>query len=151
MNIVTLEDGSKWMIDVAFGGDGATKPIPLVSGHVTRNIGTQDRRLIRDHISQQVDKGADKKLWIYQYRNGPEKGWNRFYAFPEIEVLPEDFAVMNWSTGSNPLSFQTFTMLVVLFLRRGKEDGSGEEEVYGKRMLVNGIVKENLGGKTKVV
>lgn len=30
VNLVTLPDGTKWMTDVGFGGDGATKPMPLV-------------------------------------------------------------------------------------------------------------------------
>ena len=38
---------------------------------------------------------------------------------------------------------QSYTPLVVKFLRRGGE-------VYGKVMLVNGLVKENHGGKTFV-
>jgi hypothetical protein len=27
----------------------------------------------------------------------------------------------------------------------------GEMEIYGKRMLVNGVVKDNLGGKTQII
>ena len=38
-----------------------------------------------------------------------------------------------------------------MFLRRLSKDAAGGSEIYGKRMLVNGVVKENLGGKTKVV
>jgi len=39
-NLVTLSDGTKWMIDVGFGGDGVTKLLPLVPVQITRNIGT---------------------------------------------------------------------------------------------------------------
>ena len=152
MNIVTLQDGTRWMVDVGFGGDGATRPTPLIDGHVTCNIGTQDIRLTRDFIPSQTERTSERKLWIYQYRNSPEKPWNSFYAFSDqVEFVPADFNVMNWYTGSAPESFRTFTVLIVKFLRRLKEDGSEEEEVYGKRMLVNGVVKENLGGKTTVV
>lgn len=38
-----------------------------------------------------------------------------------------------------------------MFLRRSSEDAAGGQEIYGKRMLVNGLVKENLGGKTNIV
>jgi hypothetical protein len=58
---------------------------------------------------------------------------------------------MNWFTGNNKRSFQTSTVLIVKFLRRPTEKDSSEEEIFGKRMLVNGIVKENLGGRTRVV
>ena len=152
VNIVTLSCGTKYMLDVGFGGDGATKPLPLVSGHAVPNIGTQEIRLVHDHIPPQVDRSERTKLWIYQYRNVPTQDWNSFYAFPEMEFLESDYYIMNWYTGSSPTSFQTFTCLVIKFLRRRKEGGEeGEEEIFGKRMLVNGTVKENLGGKTKVV
>ena len=68
-----------------------------------------------------------------------------------IEFLPADFRVMNSYTGSDPESFQTFTVLIVKFLRRTREGESEGSEIYGKRMLVNDTVKENLGGKTNVV
>lgn len=141
------------MVDAAFGGDGATKPLPLVDGHVTRNIGTQDVRLVRDFIPGQTDRSSDaRKLWIYQYRNGPEREWNAFFAFSDaVEFLPADFHVMNTYTGEHAESFQTFMVLVVKFLRRAKGDGSGKEEIFGKRMLVDGVVKENVGGRTEVV
>ena len=152
VNIVTLPDGTRWMVDVGFGGDGASKPIPLTAGHVTRNIGTQDIRLVRDFIPGQTEQTPERKLWIYQYRNSSDKPWNSFYAFSDlVEFLPADYHIMNWYTGSHPESFQTFTALVVMFLRRPNEEVPGDEEIYGKRMLVNGTVKENLGGKTKVV
>lgn len=139
------------MVDVGFGGDGATAPIPLVEGYVTCNMGSQDVRLVRDHIPQQVARSSETKLWIYQYRNRPDLPWNSFYAFAEFEFLPPDFEIMNWYTGSNPESAQTFTVLVVSFLKRANADAPGGQEVYGKRMLVDGTVKENLGGRTHVV
>jgi len=67
VNIVTLSDGSRWTVDVGFGGDGATRPLPLVEGHVTRNLGTQDVRLVRDFIPEQTQRSdPERKLWIYQ-------------------------------------------------------------------------------------
>jgi arylamine N-acetyltransferase len=141
------------MIDVAFGGDGASKPLPLVPGHITRNIGTQDIRLVRDWIPMQTNRSSeDRKLWIYQYQNGEDKVWNSFFAFSDaVEFLPADYHIMNCYTGGSAESFQTYTVLVVQFLRREDQDGSGEAGVYGKRMLAGGVVKENLGGKTQVV
>jgi arylamine N-acetyltransferase len=152
VNLVTLADGSRWMVDVGFGGDGATKPIPLVEGTITRNLGSQDIRLMRDFVPGQTDRSSpEKKLWIYQYRNGSEMEWNSYYAFPDLEFLSPDYTVMNWWTSTSPESFQTFTVLITLFLRRPNSEVPGHEEIYGKRMLVNGTVKENLGGRTKIV
>jgi arylamine N-acetyltransferase len=138
------------MLDVGFGGDGATKPVPLIENHPIHNLGTQEIQLIKDHIPAQANRSEYTKLWIYQYRNGKEQPWNSFYAFPETEFLQADYEVMNWYTGSNPTSFQTFTCLVVKFMR-GRKEGEEDEEILGKRMLVNDTVKENLGGKTKIV
>jgi arylamine N-acetyltransferase len=151
VNIVTLSDGTKWMVDVAFGGDGATKPMPLVENNVLQNLGTQEIRLVKDHIPAQVDRRPETRMWVYQYRNSAVQDWNSFYAFYEVEFTEADYKVMNWFTGHSPDSPQTWGLLVIKFLRRPKEGSDGSYEVFGKRMLVDGVVKENLGGKTQVV
>lgn len=56
MNIVTLPDGTKWHLDVGFGGDGATKPLPMVSGHVTQNLGSQEVRLVHESLPHSSQK-----------------------------------------------------------------------------------------------
>jgi arylamine N-acetyltransferase len=153
VNIVTLPSGEKYVLDVGFGGDGATKPLPLISGHVTQNLGTQEIRLIYDTIPQQVDQS--KKLWIYQYRNSTSQEWNSFYCFPEFEFLSQDFEIMNYytSTSQGETNFQTRRVLIVRFLRGKREEDEGDERegIVGKVMLVNGEVKRNDGGKTRVV
>jgi len=148
VNIVTLPSGSKYMLDVGFGGDGATKPLPLISGHITQNLGSQQVRLLHGTIPQQLDQS--QKLWIYQYRNREEQEWNSFFAFPETEFLPMDFEVMSFYTSQHQggTNFQTRTVLVIRFLLGERE---GREEVVGKVMLVNGDVKRNDGGRTRVV
>lgn len=90
-------------------------------------------------------------MWIYQYRNSPAQAWNSFYAFHEIEFTAEDFDVMNWYTGHSPDSPQLAGVLAIKFLKRQKQEEKGPAEIFGKRMLVGGTVKENLGGKTNVV
>ena len=116
-----------------------------------------------EFIPEQVHRVPGQEQWVYQYRNGGEGAWNSFYAFPGVEFTEADFKVMNWYTGSYEESFQTYTVLIVKFLRRKRgvggaggegEKGYGEEEeqeIYGKRMLVGGVVKENTGGKTRIV
>lgn len=151
VNIVTLADGSQWHCDVGFGGDGATKPLPMVSGHVVNNLGTQEVRLLHGTIpaTQQLDQS--KKLWIYQYRNAPEQEWNAFYAFPETEFTAADFEVMNFYTSQSfaPTNLQTRTVLCIRFL--SEPSGSGRV-VVGKIMMVDGEVKRNDGrGRTTVL
>lgn len=151
MNIVTLSDGTKFSLDVGFGGDGPTTPIALVHDQPKTNLGSQEVRLVRDWIPTQLHRTEATKLWIYEYRNSVDQDWNAFYAFGETEAMEADFHNLNWYTGSHPESFQTFTCIIVKFLRRPVSEDSEDQEIFGKRMLVNGVVKENLGGKTKVV
>lgn len=138
------------MVDVGFGGDGATIPVPLVDGLVHHNLGTQDIRLIKTILPFQT-KGSLGPRWVYQYRNGADQEWNSYYAFAEFEFTEPDFEVMNCYVSTMPGSFQTRAPVIVLFLRRKNEDAPGNEEIYGKVMLANNVVKRNLGGKTDAV
>jgi arylamine N-acetyltransferase len=158
VNIITLPTGEKWVSDVSFGGDGPTKPLPLITPTspsnefpypITTNLGPQEVRLIHSNIPSQ--QNSEPKFWIYQYRNSPTQEWNSFYAFSAIEFFRSDFEVMNYFTstfrgGSN---FQTERCLIVKFLK-GRVEGKEEESIVGKVMLVGGEVKRNDGGKTRV-
>ncbi|KAF9888068.1 N-terminal acetyltransferase [Aspergillus nanangensis] len=159
----------KFSVDVAFGGDGPTNPMPLVEQHeqheqqpsrhapIIPNLGPQEVRLLQSAFPKQSLKAP--RHWIYQYRNGADKPWNSFYCFTENEFFQEDFEVMNWFT-STAISTHRLAVLVVRFLRRDEklrfEEGSElpeeeEVEIVGKVMLVNNVVKVNWGGKTTVV
>ncbi|KAI1815819.1 cysteine proteinase [Poronia punctata] len=148
VSIVDIE-GSKYHVDIAFGGDCATLPMPLIPGLVHSNIGTQQIRLMRDWIPTQTKRTEATKLWIYEYRNGEDMEWNQFYAFAEIEFMHNDWEVVNTYASTSPLCWQTKTVIAIKFLRRA--DADGREQIYGKRMLVNELVKENLGGRTSVI
>ncbi|KAF5708497.1 arylamine n-acetyltransferase 2 [Fusarium globosum] len=152
VNVVTLPDNSRWVMDASFGGDGPTQPMPLVEGAEWVNMGTQDARLIKDFIPGQTELTSGRRLWIYQCRNSRDQPWTSFYAFSHsVEWLPADFEISNCYTGTSPRSFQTTTVLIVKFLLRESKTSPTGEEIYGKRMLVNDVVKENPGGKTKVL
>lgn len=139
-------------MDASFGGDGPTQPMPLAEGAEWRNLGTQEARLIKDFIPGQTELTSGRRLWIYQCRNSPDQPWISFYAFSHsVEWLPADFEISNCYTGTSPRSFQTTTVLIVKFLLRESKTSPTGEEIYGKRMLVNDVVKENPGGKTKVL
>lgn len=145
---MTLPDGARWVSDVAFGGDGPTEPIELKHGATIANLGTQSARLVRGFTPSQTEKDdPDRAMWIYECRNGAEAPWNAFYCFSDkVEWSAVDFGVSNWYASCCPKSFLRDMILVVKFLRR-----EGEGQVYGKRILTNGTVKENLGGKTRLV
>lgn len=142
MNIVTLEGGEKYSVDVGFGGDGATKPLPLISGQAINNLGTQEIRLLRDSMPGSSE--PDQKVWIYQYRNSRDQEWNSYYAFPELEFLDSDLEQMNYWTTTFEGSFQIKTTLAVKFIRT-------EDAIVGKAMMQNGTIKRNMGGKTEII
>ncbi|KAK0755021.1 arylamine N-acetyltransferase 2 [Schizothecium vesticola] len=148
------DSGQRYVLDAGFGGDGPTQPMPLVEGLVHHNsVGTQEVRYSRGWLggkSRFVPPGDDRRLWIYEYRNGVEKGWNAFYAFDaDFEFLEGDFGVMSHYTSTAEASFQTRAVLVVRFLRGEGEDGG--VRVKGKVMMAGPVVKRNLGGKTEVI
>jgi len=145
--IITFEDGARFISDVAFGGDGPTTPLPLLETNVTLNLGTQENRYICDTIPQNSPRkfSTPQKYWIYQYRNSPKHEWNSFYCFTESEFLIGDFNVMNWYTSAGK-TFQRTLILVIKFFR-----ADDELKINGKIMLVNDVVKRNMGGKTEVV
>lgn len=148
--IITFASGEKYVSDVAFGGDGMTYPLPLVEGNVTTNLGTQENRYVYDVLEQNPLRRFSKpqKYWIYQYRNKPSDAWNAFYCFTEDEYLIGDYDVINWYT-SQGKTFQRVLMLIIKFIR--DESKLGEASIKGKVMLVNNVVKRNMGGRTEVV
>ncbi|ROV90380.1 hypothetical protein VMCG_09729 [Cytospora schulzeri] len=149
--IIELEPSSdseteKYVCDPAFGGDGPTVPMPLKAGVITKNLGTQEIRFVRER----VPNSTRHEFWTYQYRNSPEKPWNSFYVFNDTEFLEQDFQVVSFFT-SQAQTFQKTTIMIVKFMLKKSEDPEDEDKVAGKIMLVNGTVKRNMGGKTEVV
>jgi arylamine N-acetyltransferase len=182
VNIVTLKDGSQYVCDVAFGGDGPTTPLPLKDDVVALNLGTQEIRYTRARILQSTPKpfaetqnGVSPKLipghdnispsefppgaeddpftfWVYQYRNKSDAPWNSYYIFQTTPYMYLDFRSLSFAAstagpnGGSP--FQTTTVLTVKFLRH-----QGESKIYGKRMMVNNVIKEtvNKTGPTRVL
>ncbi|KAJ5931098.1 hypothetical protein N7466_006591 [Penicillium verhagenii] len=157
VNILELPCGTQYHIDVAFGGDGPTQPIPMISG--SKNLGAQEVRLIYGNMDKQ--SRPTQKLWIYQYRNGSDKEWNSFYSFGEFEFFQDDFAIINRYTSWDTLTKNNHW--IVKFIRAGETgdlpllegegtaDGIEEVGVVGKMMYVNGLVKLNMGGRTRVI
>jgi arylamine N-acetyltransferase len=155
VNIVTFATGQQYVCDSAFGGDGPTRPLPLISGQITPNLGSQEVRLVYSPIAQiPARPSGHQKFWIYQYRNSEAAEWNSFYCFTATEFMTQDFDAMNfYASEGHP--FQRTTILIVKFLRdncEGKEEeGVEDSKIVGKLMMVNGAVKRNLGGKTEIV
>lgn len=140
-------EAEKYVCDVAFGGDGPTAPMPLKTGVISKNLGTQEIRFVREHVPGGY---TVHEFWTYQYRNSPEKPWNSFYVFNETEFLEQDFQVVSFFT-SQAQTFQKTTIMIVKFVLEKGKNAEDEDRVAGKVMLVNGTVKRNMGGRTEVV
>lgn len=138
MNIVTLSDQTQYLADVGYGGNGPKVPLPLISGSVVHNLGTQDLRLVRETTMGLSDRQQGR--WTYQFRNAEDQAWAIGYSFTDIEFTLKDFEVMNFFTSRSPDSFLTTKILVVKFLQ---EDG----KITGKVIMDQEQVKKNTEGK----
>ncbi|KAF2151603.1 cysteine proteinase [Myriangium duriaei CBS 260.36] len=140
---------------------------------IARNLGSQHIRLLYGPFPDSTDPNTNN-VWTYQYRNSATQEWNSFYAFGEHEAFENDFIAPNYWVSTSNDSFQRHKLLIVKFILSGKggrimadpdnartiveskgnafEEGSGGHGlIAGKIMLVQGVVKRNLGGKTTVV
>lgn len=154
VNLVLLDDGSIWSTDVGFGGDGPTSPLLLNANaagkepQVVQNLGAQEIRL-RHGIFPDTVRPEANKVWLYEYRNGSSAAWNTYYAFGETEASQWDLECANFWVAAHPESFQRKQILAVKFIRASAGDKS--VDIVGKVMLADGVLKENMGGKTRVL
>jgi N-hydroxyarylamine O-acetyltransferase len=93
-------EGSTWIADVGFGGDGLLKPIPLVADAVV----TQWGRSYRAHREDDV--------WVLQALQ--KEIWLDLYSFTLEPQLPVDFEVANYYVSTHPDSRFTKTLTVQL-------------------------------------
>jgi arylamine N-acetyltransferase len=121
VNIVTIND-TRYLVDVSFGADGPTHPIPLTSGYTNKNVSPHELLLEYRGLGQHTD--PNQRVWVYSTRepsSAPADGaeltsWQERYSFIEIEFFPEDYAVMNLSTMTRPTSYFVQTVLASVFL-----------------------------------
>ncbi|RSM00891.1 hypothetical protein CEP52_008850 [Fusarium oligoseptatum] len=107
-------------------------------------IRNRDTRFIRDFIPGQVSRAPEHSVWQY---------------YDAIEWLSLNFDVVNRFTAASFYSSAVTSMRVVKFLQKAVTDATKDgqapkgqqQEVFGKRMLINELVKESLGGNTGVV
>jgi N-hydroxyarylamine O-acetyltransferase len=88
MNLVVEVDGSSWLADVGFGGDGLLEPLRLDEGRESRQGAWSYRLMREDHT------------WVLQSRRG--EGWFDLYAFTLEPQEPVDYEVANYFTATHP-------------------------------------------------
>ncbi|KAL4865857.1 hypothetical protein BDV12DRAFT_187853 [Aspergillus spectabilis] len=128
VNLVTI-NGRKYMVDVGFGNNVPTSPLPLEENTIATNIAPTEMRLAKESLPEAVDQS--QKFWIYQIRFNPESRWVPLYAFFEAEFLPQDFATFNYQTYKMPSSW--FTQMVVSVKHFLNETGDEIEGLFPLR------------------
>ena len=140
VNILTIPSGRRFLLDVGFGANGPTQPLPLVANEVSPGVLPQELRLVYEKIEENTN--PDQRLWIYQSRNTPHDEWMPTYCFTELEFLPQDYEIMSFYTSQSRKSMFTYRIMVV---KMELED----EQVTGTLILIGGELKRRVGGKTE--
>lgn len=147
VNLVTIE-GKKYLVDVGFGAQEATQPIPLQDGYEITTIAPIRGRLELKHIEKQVTKDdPSQRLWVWcSNRGGEGAQWKDMYSFSEVEIFPEDFEALSYFIMTRPQSFFNQT---VLAYRPVLDEATGE--LVGERILNGNVVKEGASGQDRIL
>jgi N-hydroxyarylamine O-acetyltransferase len=116
-------EGSPWIADVGFGGDGLLKPIPLADNEVV----TQWAWRYRAH--------NEDGLWVLQ--SLIKSAWLDLYSFTQEPQFPVDFEVANYYVSTHPDSHFTQTLTAQLstpearFILRDREfiEDRGDDQI----------------------
>lgn len=137
INLVAI-GGTKYHVDVGFGSDSPTRPMPLESGMIHPQMKPGSTRLNYRNISENVD--PNQRLWVYEYRKNDDSEWEQKYCFSELEFLPQDYNVLNYFTSTNRATIFTKLIMVVKKVMR---DG----ELVGNMILVGNSLKWRIDGE----
>lgn len=101
-------------------------------------------RIVRESIAEFTD--PSHKIWIYQTRYNPESNWVPQICFSDVEFLPQDFGVMNFSVSQSRSSWFTQIFVCVRMIM----DQSGTE-IIGQCVMSGKEVKQRLRGQTTIL
>lgn len=138
INLVTISS-DKYMVDVGFGGDGATAPILLENGTVNPRISPSEMRLVKSALPEHTDRAQE--VWIYQVCSSSGTAWSPIYSFTETEFFPQDYEMMNYWTSTSRQSFFTYAILLAMMLM----DSDGR--MVGSVTMMNGEAKRRIWGQ----
>ncbi|PWY87638.1 cysteine proteinase [Aspergillus heteromorphus CBS 117.55] len=144
MILIVMVNGAKFAVDVGFGNNGPTSPLPLKPDVVSICMAPTEMRLVYDAIPPFVDQ--TQKVWIYQIRYTPDSRWIPMYSFLGNEFLPQDFEVMSFATSQQRTSWFTQSLVCTrMFL------DETESAVQGLYVLAGKEVKRRQLGQSDVV
>ncbi|KAL8683538.1 MAG: hypothetical protein Q9186_000450 [Xanthomendoza sp. 1 TL-2023] len=138
INIVTLK-GTKYMVDVGFGGNGPTAPLPLQDGLIHNRIYPSGMRLIYSNI-ESIHTDPTQCVWSFQVRQSEGEKWQTQYCFTETEFLPQDYEIMNfWTSRSRKSIFTQSILLAKMVMER--------EKLVGSLTMFTAEAKRRVGGE----
>lgn len=110
-------EGTTWLVDVGFGGEGLFKPLPMVVGPEIFQF-TWSFRL-----------GKELDLWVLQSKpaGAPSRTWQDLYAFTLESLFDVDFEMANHFTSTHPSSRFVQTLTVQLATPKGRNILRGRE------------------------
>ncbi|KAF7189467.1 Arylamine N-acetyltransferase 2 [Pseudocercospora fuligena] len=157
VNLVTIA-GTKWLCDGGYGGNGPSRPVPLLHGEIQTQIEPAQYRLLYEPIRQNLNRA--QKVWIYQHRFDEYSDWVTDYCFPDLEFIPEDIESMNFEPWLDRQTFFTHKVVAMRFTTTNEKNstrgpGSPLEanmtgEIDGAITLNHDVLKWRRNGK-KVV
>lgn len=101
-------------------------------------------RLVRENLAEFTDPGH--KVWIFQTRYNPDANWVPQISFSDVEFLPQDFDVMNFSVSQSRTSWFTKTFVCTRMMLT--LDGT---EVKGQCVVTGQEVKQRVRGQTEIL
>ncbi len=131
MLLLVEAEGSRWVADVGFGGEGLLLPVPFGSGAEVRHFAWTYR----------VIEEAGASTWVLQSRR--EDGWLDLYAFSLEPQLAVDYEIANHYMSTHPNSRFVETLTVQLpgpqrrMILRNRELIEDRGEVGAGRTVAN--------------
>ncbi|KAK4173044.1 hypothetical protein QBC36DRAFT_246328 [Triangularia setosa] len=143
VNIVTINN-QRYLVDVGFGTNGATRPVPLRHGHEFLTVFPTQGML--EYCSIDAHTDPNQRVWVYLVRQNEEAPWQEMYCFGELEFISGDFEVMNMRTSSAPQSF--FVQSVMCMQTILDEE---KRNPVGKMILHRDYVKKQIGDGSEIL
>ena len=96
MAIIVTIDAIEYLVDVGFGGNGLTAPLPIFGETVMeppiKGVLPEEHRVHRTPLSGGAKK--DTQPWVLERRQNPQADWEPVYVFEkDFEFFPGDFEV----------------------------------------------------------
>lgn len=132
VNIVIIRD-RKYVVDVGLGTSQAIQPVLLKDGETVLGSHSAQARLLYKCIAPCTD--SNQRMWVLEIRDSIILDWTPQYCFSELEFLPQDFTVMNFSTSQSPTSwFRQKLVLTRLILDGEQKEAIGTLTLFGSEL-----------------